>query len=317
MTAAKPGTLLLDEAGLTFGDESVRRIEELLAELTATLEESHERALSVLKSSFVMDVTSPGGVALFDLLFSRDDIDRDLRLGVTIALDRMVEWDDIIGLPQDIAVADCGGRLLDVAPSIARASSLDAVLEVGGVLTTSHLGVALVDQVIVIPGTNPSNVFFVAIAPQVQEWCRYWLRESSCDEAGIHALCWAAFPNLDFAEGVWSQVRRFKGGLRAVREELLSVLSMLNDKAPDAFRDSSDPAEIAARINSDSGIVCSPESPKTRANKAAMKERDAEFAGKTVRCEWHAKLSPTVNRIHFRVLDDRVLVGIYAEHLST
>jgi hypothetical protein len=47
--------------------------------------------------------------------------------------------------------------------------------------------------------------------------------------------------------------------------------------------------------------------------------RDIEFGGEIHRCEWHAKLEPQRNRIHFALpcagLGDRVLIGMFVEHL--
>jgi len=65
----------------------------------------------------------------------------------------------------------------------------------------------------------------------------------------------------------------------------------------------------------------SPESPKTRSSPKLMRQREVSFNGRTYRCEWHAKLEPNRNRIHFAMMDDQfaemVLIGIFVEHLDT
>ncbi len=52
-----------------------------------------------------------------------------------------------------------------------------------------------------------------------------------------------------------------------------------------------------------------------------MRLRDVEFNGQVYHCEWHSKIEPHRNRIHFCVIDGiaeaRVLIGIFHEHLAT
>lgn len=52
-----------------------------------------------------------------------------------------------------------------------------------------------------------------------------------------------------------------------------------------------------------------------------MRERDVTHDGTVFRCEWHAKLEPNRNRIHFSEpsehLAGRVLAGIFVDHLNT
>ena len=43
----------------------------------------------------------------------------------------------------------------------------------------------------------------------------------------------------------------------------------------------------------------SAESVKTRRNAAEMRMREVEFEGRFVRCEWHTKIKPDIDFIHF------------------
>ena len=76
------------------------------------------------------------------------------------------------------------------------------------------------------------------------------------------------------------------------------------------------PNEISSRL----GIEVSIEG-NTRSSERLMRHRDVEFRGRVYRCEWHSKLEPNRNRIHFRVIDGiaetRILIGIFHEHLPT
>jgi hypothetical protein len=45
---------------------------------------------------------------------------------------------------------------------------------------------------------------------------------------------------------------------------------------------------------------------------------DVEHHGRILRCEWHSKLRPEKNRIHFAKLNDQtVFIGIFVKHLPT
>ena len=76
------------------------------------------------------------------------------------------------------------------------------------------------------------------------------------------------------------------------------------------------PNEISSRL----GIQISIEG-NTRGSGRLMRLRDVEFRGQVYRCEWHSKLEPNRNRIHFQVIDGiaetKILIGIFHEHLAT
>ena len=74
---------------------------------------------------------------------------------------------------------------------------------------------------------------------------------------------------------------------------------------------------IRARMKALAGVDCSMESPSTHGNLAAMREREVDFGGHTLLCEWHAKLERHQNRVHFKVQNGRVFVGMFVDHLST
>lgn len=62
------------------------------------------------------------------------------------------------------------------------------------------------------------------------------------------------------------------------------------------------------------------ESVKTRKNADAIRLREVEFNGGRVMCEWHTKLNPQIDRIHFAFgseFKDKILIGIFVDHLPT
>lgn len=66
------------------------------------------------------------------------------------------------------------------------------------------------------------------------------------------------------------------------------------------------------------GVECSLDNPNTHRKTGAMSEREVTFEERAVRCEGHTKLEPHHrSRVHFEVSGAEVLVGIFADHLST
>jgi hypothetical protein len=72
--------------------------------------------------------------------------------------------------------------------------------------------------------------------------------------------------------------------------------------------------------NSVSSEPAAGQSPNTHRNSAAMNQRDVLFGRHSIRCEWHLKIQPHRDRVHFMfghqsVDPSKILVGIFAEHL--
>ena len=76
------------------------------------------------------------------------------------------------------------------------------------------------------------------------------------------------------------------------------------------------PHDVAATVGLDLSIEGG-----TRQSERLMALRDVTFGNRHYRCEWHSKLEPHRNRIHFHPGDDAtdgcVLIGIFTEHLRT
>ncbi|WP_462188366.1 hypothetical protein [Frankia sp. CcWB2] len=123
-----------------------------------------------------------------------------------------------------------------------------------------------------------------------------------------------AFPRLLFADGL--TFRKFDGGY-SLRDTAVLHLAALNDRFSDLFiAENGSSAQISARL----GIAVSIEG-RTRGSATLMRRRDVIFRGFSVRCEWHSKLEPHRNRIHFFPGDSRtdgkILVGMFVRHLPT
>lgn len=136
------------------------------------------------------------------------------------------------------------------------------------------------------------------------------------DEARFFELVSLAFPRLKFADGV--TFRRFEGPYGDLRDPVVDHLSRLNDDFRMVFAECKG---LSDDVSAALGLNTSMESPNTRQSEKLMRERDAAYNGRTYRCEWHSKIEPHRNRIHFHPGDaasgDCVVIGIFAEHLNT
>ncbi len=165
------------------------------------------------------------------------------------------------------------------------------------------------------------NLHLIGTISQAIEFYRAAIELGDFAEECFIQNCQRAFPNLYMRAGIENEIARFsmhyKDGMRL---KLTRALSDLNDILPDLLLRLRDLREIARQFDARSEFSISPESPLTRRNAAAMRQRDVVFDRKLVRCEWHLKIEPQRDRIHFSfaeqdVAPGRILVGIFTEHL--
>jgi hypothetical protein len=68
------------------------------------------------------------------------------------------------------------------------------------------------------------------------------------------------------------------------------------------------------------GIAAAPENPNVRGHKTSREARETRNVGRTLYCEWHVKLQPHQNRIHFHKpvpeSCNKIIIGMIHEHLS-
>jgi hypothetical protein len=136
------------------------------------------------------------------------------------------------------------------------------------------------------------------------------------DESRFFDLTADAFPNLVFVDGL--DLKRFAGTYQNLREKVVEHLGILNDGFMDANRsEAGNSVIISSRIT----IQVSLEGSNTRASSSLMSKRDVTYNDQIFPCEWHSKLEPLRNRIHFYPADEqtgnRILIGIFVVHLPT
>jgi hypothetical protein len=175
----------------------------------------------------------------------------------------------------------------------------------GFVTTTSEIGSA--------------ELFFFTDTSALPLFWRTLFEIEEVAESDFFDLAYHAFPSLAFNSTL--NFRRFDGAYRDIRPRVVTHLAVLNDNFLAAHRAANGIAQqIEAALASLGCAGVSPESPRTHRSEHLMRQRDVDHKGNVVRCEWHTKLEPHRNRIHFAFggfLNNKILIGIFVDHLDT
>ncbi len=135
------------------------------------------------------------------------------------------------------------------------------------------------------------------------------------------------WPNCYFHIGTTNRFNNLSVSEAQYLPLLFKHLDFLDQEAKALYKLYPEPSRFIAEANAQ-GIDLSPESPKTHGNTKAMSERNIIVDESPILCEWHTKLTPTEGRVHFNLnlnepekisetVKGRVIIGIYAEHLTT
>ena len=243
-------------------------------------------------------------------------------------------WDDLIGQVPAPQVAEIDGVACTAPTRRCCGPREDLIAAVRGAacltlgLRSDRAGVL---RVLAAGATH--EVHFVCAEAQLPAFYRSLFEVENQEPDVYMATALDAFPDIGFVPGLAANFGQFDTAYREVRPIVTAHLAALNDHFRNLFtRHKGQPFETMRELATTSGVDASPESPKTRRNKKAMKERDVAVdgvqvgrralrVGKTVRCEWHTKIKPTADRIHFHpgeaeVAEGRLIVGLFADHLT-
>jgi hypothetical protein len=257
-----------------------------------------------------------GSIACLDdsdlswLLATSDLIPRDLGAQLLGLLDKCVAWDEAAGVAVDPSVEIEGDRLESFG--VAWAADRQSHGHTSAVVTLTHRPHRGAKRV--TTGALSVELHFVAEATDHPRFYRSICLMESPDEDAFLTIAEKAFPELRFAEGL--TFRRFEGSYHDLFPSVVHHLGALNDKFVEAYRlEGGHSGRISTRI----GIDVSIEGSQTRASDSLMKQRDVVFEGTTYRCEWHSKIEPHRNRIHFfpSSVGSVIVVGLFVDHLDT
>ncbi len=169
--------------------------------------------------------------------------------------------------------------------------------------------------------------FPIKLKEELKKFYRGWIVSTSQPKNVFYEYAHVSFENLFLHNTL--NFNRFNANYESLLKYVISHLSFLNDSIQDIFiEQNNQPNQITARANALANIDISPENPSTHENTRAMAERDIVVSGEKVCCEWHTKLFWDEERIHFhpglnqsedvnKITHGRVIVGIFAKHLST
>jgi hypothetical protein len=166
---------------------------------------------------------------------------------------------------------------------------------------------------------DSADIFFFATTSTLQEFWRHLFAFENVAERDFFVLAVRAFPRLvlhpDLSFG------RFTGAYRDLRPRVVTILAALCDHFADEYHGCQGiPRKIQAAMGR-YGIELSPESPNTRGSERLMRQRRKDYVGHRFTCEWHAKIEPHRNRVHFATpapeISGKILIGIFVDHLDT
>ncbi|WP_156371393.1 hypothetical protein [Nocardia arizonensis] len=303
---------LVDECGFAFRVLEPAVVDNILAQFLDLLEYIRESDGIVMRSEILFEIQSVDGRELHEVLTSAD-FDRDLRHELFRRLDKIGVYDaNPPGL--DIIV---DGRLMHMAPSAALGLSLTADGRSMACLTTEVAEISGAREVRVYGSELAGIMHFLVNRSDGPAYWRdlFYSEPDSVVRLASHSHL--PFPNTVFAASVWNQLDSFAGSLRDVWPRLLHNLAGLDDHAVRIWDQDVESDKRQRLMSSIAGVDCSPESARTHRNRGAMRQRRVRFGDREIVCEWHAKLEPHRNRVHFAVKDDQVYVGRFDNHLTT
>lgn len=173
---------------------------------------------------------------------------------------------------------------------------------------------------------DQTHHFPIRSKDELEYFYRRWIVSTSQPENVFFEYSCLAFKNTFFHNTL--NFNSFSDRYENLLPCIVEHLSFLNDSIQNIFiEQKNQPNQITAHASA-SNIDVSPESPQTHRNASAMREREVDVSGENICCEWHTKIFLDKDRIHFhpglnqseevdKVTCGRVIVGIFAEHLST
>ncbi|MGH3251881.1 MAG: hypothetical protein ACRDOI_37505 [Trebonia sp.] len=244
-------------------------------------------------------------------------IERDTRNRFAQLIQKCPEWDPSVPYGPDVLL---GGEGPETAFSVAFA--LASIRQGRGVACLVFGGCERRGFLLVSDEKREADVFFFVVPDTLPDFWRGLYVLEKVGEAEFLKLAGRAFPKLTFNPDL--TFRRFDGGYQDLLPGIVRHLAVLNDHFLHVYQACNGlPRDVEAALGAVGCPGISPESPKTRGSEPLMKLRDVIYQGRTVRCEWHTKIEPHRNRIHFapEISDgtsgSKIFIGIFVDHLKT
>ena len=229
-------------------------------------------------------------------IYQYEVLDRDQSLRLMYLLDQCVAWARPDAAVIDFEVIIDGSHCIGEGISWAHYQAI--LRNQTAVVTTPYRFAAGTHSVDKPSQSLPVDVYFVTSIEDHPGFFRLLYEWEDVPESEFFERARLAFPRLEFAADI--SFRRFQGAYRTLRPTVVDHLGRINDKFPEVFDAQNG---MPGAISSYLGIDVSIESSNTRRSESLMRLRDINFRGQVYRCEWHSKIEPHRNRIHFQVID--------------
>ena len=306
---------VVDEGALSLDDVPESKREDNLISLIDQLDALRVSGESIQIIENWGAVECLGGDDAADTIFQYQVLNRDQSLLLSALLDRCVAWDQPAAAVVDSEVIVDGSHY-DNGEGISWAHDQTILQNWTAVVTTPHRFAAGTHSVDKPSQSLPVDVYFAASIEDHPGFFRLLYEWEDVPESEFFERVRLAFPRLVFAADI--SFRRFQGAYRTLRPTVVDHLGRINDKFPEVYDAQNG---MSGAISSHLGIDVSIESSNTRRSESLMRLRDITFRGQVYRCEWHSKIEPHRNRIHFQVISripkTEILIGIFHEHLRT
>jgi hypothetical protein len=315
---------IIDESGMRCSHQSSDVINEDIDDLLDRIEIARERGELVARSrNDIYDAIVTERLNLYDLLYDEDATvvkDRDRRLRLRVAFDRMHIWDDdddLLDLISDCAVTINNERV--ESPSLALAHACRERRHSVGCLNLASSGRS--GPINVCVGDTEHTLHFITDEPTHVELFRSAVEIENMGEGAFQSIATSAFPDLRWADGVWGGLRDFSRPYIDCRASLVLHLGVLNDFAAELFHrlSASHPEQITPSLASH-GVTATDENGRAKRNNKARENRTRRAGDETYAFWWHTKLRPDRDRIHFMWCQDEhsppgdIVVGIFTRH---
>jgi hypothetical protein len=267
-------------------------------ELSQVLRAILREDLRARKRSTIYEVEVRPELDFATFLYSKGNIDEDLRLALMVQVDQMPNWDEGEVMPAPTTVEFAQRRRGEGAATFC-------------IVLRPHFLAQIENGVYVVADEADLRVFLRAV-PELLD----------LSEQEFISHCVRCYDRLFFKRDIYLEIKKFSRGYRSIRKDLSAAFAALNDELSSLLDQKLIPKEIANRFGTLTDFELSPESPNTHKNKKAMAEREVVVGESAFMCEWHLKLEAQRDRIHVHFYDDgigngrQILIGIFCEHLT-
>lgn len=236
------------------------------------------------------------------------------------------EWPQGFG---DTAVSIAGG---------APAANADVEWVHFAVLSGKAMACLTLDDAQVVETTTAAGsaaIHFVADEPSRKAFWRDAIVLAGDDLDALRRYASRAYPDLHFVDGVLDHAASLAGGYLASRHRVRTALASLDDwgswvftcpppaitphEGPPPDPDARPTNQLIEHRLAGLQLEAAPEKPNVRLDRVSREARETVLGGEILYCEWHIKLEPHRNRIHFHapasVSADKVVIGMIDEHL--